>query len=379
VDVIIYTYPGDEGNSPAKIAPAHHSPIFVVPRAPLAILRGEFRFPEGTDLQPRFDVAAIGNAIVDVLARVDDQLLAELGVDKGIMTLVDAERSEAIYRRLPPAVEVSGGSAANTAAGIASLGGKVGFIGKVKDDQLGAVFRHDLTSLGVHFPTKAAIEAAPTARCMIMVTPDAQRTMQTYLGACVELSPADVDENLIAGSAVTYLEGYLWDRPQAKEAFLTAAALAHKAGRKVALSLSDPFCVERHRDSFMTLIKEHVDLVFANEAEITALYQTDLDQAIAAVRGQVELAAVTRGEHGSLVATAEQTVSVAAEPVQRLVDTTGAGDLYAAGFLYAYTHGRDAALSARIGGICAAEVISHMGPRPETSLARLIESTLSPG
>ncbi len=324
-----------------------------------------------------YDVAAIGNAIVDVLARVEEPLLAELGVEKGIMTLVDAERSEAIYRRLPPAVEVSGGSAANTAAGIASLGGKVGFIGKVKDDQLGAVFRHDLTSLGVHFPTKAGTQAAPTARCMIMVTPDAQRTMQTYLGACVELTPADVDEALIQGSQVTYLEGYLWDRADAKQAFLKAAALAHQAGRKVALSLSDPFCVERHRDSFLTLLADHVDLLFANEAEITALYQSDLDQALSAVRGHVELAAITRGEQGSTVVTRDATVSVPAEPTQRLVDTTGAGDLYAAGFLYAYTHGRDAGLCARTGSICAAEVISHMGPRPETNLARLVESTLS--
>jgi len=328
-------------------------------------------------LHATYDVAAIGNAIVDVLARVEEPLLAELGVEKGIMTLVDAERSEAIYRRLPPAVEVSGGSAANTAAGIASLGGKVGFIGKVKNDQLGAVFRHDLTSLGVHFPTAPGIEAAPTARCMIMVTPDAQRTMQTYLGACVELTPADVDEALIQGAQVTYLEGYLWDRPDAKEAFLKAAALAHQAGRKVALSLSDPFCVERHRDSFLTLLADHVDLVFANEAEITALYRTDLDQAISAVRGHVELAAITRGELGSTVVTRDGTVSVPAELTQRLVDTTGAGDLYAAGFLYAYTHGRDAALCARTGSICAAEVISHMGPRPETNLARLVESTLS--
>ncbi|HMA48944.1 MAG TPA: adenosine kinase [Magnetospirillaceae bacterium] len=327
-------------------------------------------------MQAAYDVAANGNAIVDILARVEEPLLAELGVEKGIMTLVDAERSEAIYNRLPPAVEVSGGSAANTAAGIASLGGKVGFIGKVKDDQLGAVFRHDLTSLGVHFPTAAGTEAA-TARCMIMVTPDAQRTMQTYLGACVELTPADVDEALIRGAQVTYLEGYLWDRPDAKEAFLKAAGLAHQAGRKVALSLSDPFCVERHRDSFLTLLANHVDLVFANEAEITALYQSDLDQAISAVRGHVELAAITRGEHGSTVVTRDGTVSVPAERTQRLVDTTGAGDLYAAGFLYAYTHGRDAGLCARTGSICAAEVISHMGPRPETNLARLVESTLS--
>lgn len=328
-------------------------------------------------MQSTYDVAVIGNAIVDVLARVEDPLLAELGVEKGIMTLVDAERSEAIYRRLPPAVEVSGGSGANTAAGVASLGGKAGFIGKVKDDQLGAVFRHDLTSLGVHFPTSAGVEAAPTARCMIMVTPDAQRTMQTYLGACIELTPNDVDEALITGAQITYLEGYLWDPPGAKQAFLKAAELAHKAGRKVALSLSDPFCVERHRDSFMTLIQGHIDLVFANEAELTALYRTDLDQALSAVRSHVELAAVTRGEQGSVVVTKQDTVSVAAEPVQRLVDTTGAGDLYAAGFLYAYTHGRDAATCARIGGICAAEIISHMGPRPETNLARLVESTLS--
>ena len=327
-------------------------------------------------MTPAYDVAAIGNAIVDILARVDESVLTELAVEKGIMTLVDAERSEAIYRRLPPSVEVSGGSAANTAAGIASLGGKVGFIGKVKDDPLGEVFRHDLTSLGVHFPTAAGTLAAPTARCMILVTPDAQRTMQTYLGACVELSPADVDEGLIEGAQVTYLEGYLWDRPEAKDAFLKAADLAHKAGRKVALSLSDPFCVERHRDSFMTLLADHVDLLFANEAEITALFQTDLTQAASAVRGHVELAAITRGEQGSMVVTKGGLVEVPAEPIERLVDTTGAGDLYAAGFLHAYTHGQGAGSCARIGGICAAEVISHMGPRPETDLAKLVAATL---
>ena len=318
------------------------------------------------------DVAAIGNAIVDVLAHTDDSLLAQIGVTKGVMTLIDASQAEAIYGALPPAVECSGGSAANTVAGIASLGGKTAFIGKVKNDQLGAVFRHDLTSLGVAFTTAPANDGPSTARCMVMVTPDAQRTMQTYLGAAVELSPADVDAGHIKAAKITYLEGYLWDPPAAKQAMLKAAELAHAAGRKVALSLSDPFCVGRHRAEFLRLIDDHVDILFANEAEITALYECDFDQAMARAKDAVHIAAVTRGEHGSVAISGDTQVRVAAEKIQRLVDTTGAGDLYAAGFLFGLTRNHDLGVCARLGGICAAEVISHMGPRPETNLARLV-------
>jgi len=323
-------------------------------------------------LEGALDVAAIGNAIVDVLAHTDDDLLDRIGVVKGVMTLVDATRSEEIYGALPPAVECSGGSAANTAAGIASLGGRVAFIGKVKNDQLGGVFRHDLTSLGVHFSTAPANDGPSTARCMVMVTPDAQRTMQTYLGAAVELSPADIDPAIIAAAEITYLEGYLWDPPAAKQAMLKAADLAHEAGRKVALSLSDPFCVERHRGEFLTLIDDHVDILFANEAEITALYQCDLEAAVRQTRTKVEIAAITRGAHGSLAVCGDRVTLVDAEKIARLVDTTGAGDLYAAGFLHGLTRGRDLGECARLGGICAAEVIGHMGPRPETNLARLV-------
>ena len=319
-----------------------------------------------------FDVAAVGNAIVDILAHAEDALLAEIGVAKGVMTLIDSDQADQIYRRLPPAIECSGGSAANTVAGIASLGGKAAFIGKVKDDQLGAVFRHDLTSQGVAFSTRPANDGPSTARCMVMVTPDAQRTMQTYLGAAVELSPEDVDAAMIASAQVTYLEGYLWDPPEAKKAMLKAAAAARQAGRKVALSLSDPFCVNRHRGEFLGLINDHIDILFANEAEITALYETDLDTALRQVRGAVELAAVTRGAMGSMAVRGGQTVVVDAESVQRLVDTTGAGDLYAAGFLYGLTRNRELGDCARLGGICAAEIISHMGSRPETDLAQLI-------
>jgi sugar/nucleoside kinase (ribokinase family) len=252
------------------------------------------------------------------------------------------------------------------------LGGRAAYIGRVRDDQLGAVFRHDLTSQGVTFTTKAAREGAATARCLVLVTPDAQRSMQTYLGACVELSEDDIDEGIIAGAQVTYLEGYLWDPPAAKIAMRKAAQIARDAGRKVSLSLSDPFCVGRHRAEFLQLVAEHIDILFANEAEITALFECDFDQAIRNIRDHVEIAAITRDARGSLVVCGNEVVSVAAVPVDRLVDTTGAGDLYAAGFLHGVTTGRTPAECARLGGICAAEVISHMGARPEKNLARLI-------
>jgi sugar/nucleoside kinase (ribokinase family) len=321
------------------------------------------------------DVVGIGNAIVDVLANADDALLARHGLAKGAMTLVDASRAEALYAVMGGAVEVSGGSAANTIAGLASLGARGGFIGKIGNDDLGAIFRHDIRANKVVFETPGAKSATPTARCLIFVTPDAQRTMNTYLGACIELGPEDVDDHLIAGAKVTYLEGYLWDPPAAKAAFLKAASIAHDAGRKVALSLSDAFCVDRHRAEFRELVHDHVDILFANEAEICSLWQVEgFDQALQATRGHCEIAALTRSARGSVILAGEEVHVVDAEPTARLVDTTGAGDLYAAGFLYGYTDGRAPYDCARIGAIAAGEAISHFGARPETTLSELLLS-----
>lgn len=320
----------------------------------------------------KLDVVCIGNAIVDVLASVDDSFLAENGFDKGIMTLIDENQAETIYAKMGPAKEASGGSAANTAAGIAALGGNGAYIGRVRDDQLGQIFRHDIRTGGVKFDTAPASDGASTARCFVMVTPDAQRTMMTYLGACTELDKNDVDPALIADAKVTYLEGYLWDPPKAKEAIANAAEIAHANGRKVALTLSDPFCVERHRDTFLELIAERVDILFANEDEIVSLFQAEsFDDAAARVSAFVETAVLTRSAKGSVVISGGEKVEVPAEPVAQVRDTTGAGDLYAAGFLYGYTQGRSMKDCARFGGVCAAEVISHMGARPETSLAEL--------
>lgn len=319
------------------------------------------------------DVLGIGNAIVDVLSPTDDATIARHELPKGAMTLIDAERAEALYAQMGPAVEASGGSCANTVAGIASLGGRAAYIGRVRDDELGRIFTHDIRAAGVEFGTPPAADGPGTARCLIMVTPDAQRTMSTYLGASVELGPEDVDPDLVASADVTYLEGYLWDPPRAKEAFRMAIAAAHAAGRRVSFTLSDPFCVERHRDEFRALVDGEVDVLFANQHEIEALYETaDLDAAVAAVRGRCEIAVVTRSEHGSLVVTADAVHEVAAAPVSRVVDTTGAGDLFAAGFLFGLTRGRPLAECARIGGLAAAEVISHYGARPETRLADLL-------
>ena len=319
------------------------------------------------------DVVGLGNAIVDVIAHAEDACLAAEGMAKGAMTLIEAERAETLYARMGPGVESSGGSAANTMAGIASLGGRAAFIGKVKDDQLGAIFAHDIRAAGVAFRTRPARGGAPTARCLIFVTPDAQRTMNTYLGASVELGPEDVDEALIAAAQVTYLEGYLWDRPRAKDAFRKAARIAHEAGRQVALTLSDPFCVERHRAEFQELVRGPVDILFANEAEIRALWQVrDFDAALAATRGLVQIAALTRSEKGSVVIKGGETHAVPAAPVARVVDTTGAGDLYAAGFLHGFTHGADLAECGRIGALAAAEVITHTGARPLVTLSELL-------
>ncbi len=288
------------------------------------------------------------------------------------MALVDEERAHAIYKLMGPAVEASGGSAANTVAGVASFGGRAAFIGKIKNDEFGKIFGHDLKSIDVHFDTPAAEEGAATARCLILVTSDAQRTMNTHLGACADLGPDDIDPELVAASSITYLEGYLFDRPEAKEAFRKAARLAREAGRKVALTLSDSFCVERYHAEFLDLIEEHIDILFANEAEIEALYPgVSLDEAAATLAGKVEIAAITRSEKGSLLIRGEERVAVPAEPIDDLVDTTGAGDLYAAGVLYGLSKGKDLAECGRLGSIAAAEVISHYGARPETSLSKL--------
>lgn len=325
----------------------------------------------------RYDVAGIGNAIVDVLAHAQDAHLAALGLSKGVMTLIDAAAADRIYEAMAPGVECSGGSAANTMAGVAALGGRAAYVGKVRDDQLGQVFRHDIRAAGVAFDTPPATAGSPTARCLILVTPDAQRTMQTYLGACVELGSDDIDPGVVAAAQVTYLEGYLWDQPKAKEAFLKAARIAHEAGRKVSLSLSDPFCVDRHRESFLELIQDHVDVLFANEAEIMSLYRAErFDDALRQVRGHCEVAALTRSEKGSVVVTGDEVTVIAAEKVSQLVDTTGAGDLYAAGYLFGLTRGADPALCARLGGICAAEVIAHFGARPEEPLNKLVAGKL---
>jgi sugar/nucleoside kinase (ribokinase family) len=324
-----------------------------------------------------YDVVGIGNAIVDVIARCDDAFLAANGLAKGAMTLVDAERALNLYAKMGPGTEMSGGSAANTIAGIASLGGKVAYIGKVRDDELGKVFQHDIRAAGVSYKMPLAQEGAATARCLILVTPDAQRTMNTFLGISSELGPEDIDAAVITKAKVTYLEGYLFDPPQAKDAFRKAARLARDAGRKVALTLSDAFCVDRHRDDFLDLLAGSVDILFANEAEITALYRgDDFDSAVRAVRGQCDLAILTRSEKGSVVVSGDATYEVKAERVDKVVDTTGAGDLYAAGFLYGLTNGYDLARAGRVGAIAAAEIISHVGARPAAKLDALVRSRL---
>lgn len=321
-----------------------------------------------------YDVLTVGNAIVDIIARADDDFLGREDITKAAMNLIDAERAEHLYSVMGPAMETSGGSAGNTAAGIASLGGRAAYLGKVSDDHLGGVFTHDIRAIGVHFDTAPLAGEPPTARSMIFVTPDGERTMNTYLGACVELGPDDVDKDVVAASQVTYFEGYLWDPPRAKDAIRLAAQIAHDHGRQVALTLSDPFCVDRYRDEFLDLMRSGtVDIIFANDAELKSLYQTsDLASAVAAVKEDVAMAAVTLGEKGSMVVTREQTLEVDAHPIDKLEDTTGAGDLYAAGFLYGLTSGKDLRTCARIGGLAAAEVIQHIGPRPQVSLKDLM-------
>jgi len=314
---------------------------------------------------------------LDVIARTDDDFLIRQNMRKGGMQLIDEARAEAIYEVMGPAVEISGGSAANTTVGVTSFGGRAAFVGKVKDDQLGRVFSHDIRAAGVAFDTPPGADGPSTARCYILVTPDGERTMNTFLGAAQDLHPNDIDADAIAGSAITYLEGYLWDPPHAKAAFLKAAGIAHGAGRSVALTLSDAFCVDRYRVEFLDLIRNGtVDIVFANEHELHSLYQTaDFETAIKALRNDAKLAVITRSEKGCVIVSREQTDAVSAAPIDRVVDATGAGDLFASGFLLGLSRGADNRTAARLGALAAAEVIQHLGARPETSLRRLAEQS----
>jgi sugar/nucleoside kinase (ribokinase family) len=323
----------------------------------------------------RYDVLGIGNAIVDVIARAEDDFLVRQKMQKGTMALIDEGRAEAIYDAMGPAIETSGGSAANTIVGLASLGARTAFIGKVKDDTLGRTFMHDIRAAGVAFDTPPASVGPSTARCYVLVTADGERTMNTYLGAAQDLHPNDVDEDAVGAASITYLEGYLWDPKNAKDAFLKAAEAAHKTGRLVALTLSDAFCVDRWRDEFLQLVRSRtVDLLFANEAELRSLYETaDFDTAVSALRNDAPFAAVTRSEKGCIVVTPEKIEAVPAFPISRLVDTTGAGDLFAAGFLFGIARGADHQTAGRLGSLAAAEVIQHLGARPETSLKALAQ------
>ncbi len=317
-----------------------------------------------------YDVLCIGNAIVDIIARCEDDFLVENGIIKGAMNLIDAARAEQLYERMGPAIEASGGSAGNTAAGVASFGGRAAFFGKVARDHLGEIYTHDIRAQGVAFDTPPLENEPPTARSMIFVTPDGERSMNTFLGACVELGPDDVEEDKASGARVTYFEGYLWDPPRAKEAIRLTARHAHAAGREVAMTLSDPFCVDRYRDEFLDLMRSGtVDIVFANESEMKSLYQTaSFEAALNAFRSDCRLGIVTRSERGSVVVRGDETVVVEPLAIRELVDTTGAGDLYAAGFLYGYTQGADLARCGALGSLAAGLVIQQVGPRPRQSL-----------
>lgn len=323
-----------------------------------------------------YDVLCIGNAIVDIIAQCDEDFLQSAGIIKGAMTLIDAERAEFLYSRMGPALEASGGSAGNTAAGIASFGGRAAFFGKVARDQLGDIYCHDIRAQGVAFDTAPLAGPPPTARSMIFVTPDGERSMNTYLGACVELGPEDVEADKARGAKVTYFEGYLWDPPRAKEAIRMTAAHAHAAGREVSMTLSDSFCVARYREEFLDLMRSGtVDIVFANEEELKALYHTrSFEAALAEIRKECRIAAVTRSEKGSIVVSGAETHIVPAISVDRVVDTTGAGDLYAAGFLFGYTSGRSLEDCGRLGSLAAGLVIQQVGPRPRTDLRRQAET-----
>lgn len=327
----------------------------------------------------RLDVLAIGNAIVDIIADADDAFIQAEGLTKGSMRLLDADEATRLYERMGPGLEMSGGSAANTVAGIAALGGKTGFIGQLAPDQLGEVFAHDIRALGVEFKTEPQDLGVPTARCLILVTPDAQRTMNTFLGASQHLPPAALDERQIRDAAILYLEGYLWDPQEPRFAMIRAIEIARAAGRKVAFTLSDTFCIDRHRDGFLELIDSgRIDILFANEAEIKALAaESGFDDAVDAIKARVPLLVVTRSERGAIAIANGRRVEVSAEPVERIVDTTGAGDLFAAGFLTGQARGLDLETSLRMGAIAAAEVISHYGARPEADLKQLMAARLS--
>ncbi len=328
-----------------------------------------------TDVEP-LDVLGVGNALLDVLSPTPDEFLDRHGLVKGSMALIDAQQATSLYEEMGPATEQSGGSAANTVVGVASLGGASAFIGRVRDDTLGDVFAHDIRAAGVRFDTTPATAGQPTGRCLILVTPDAERTLNTFLGAAAELRVDDVTASLVEAAAVIYLEGYLFDQPDAKEAFRHAAAAAHRAGRQVALSLSDTFCVERHRMDFLALVEHDVDLLFGNDGELCALYEVErLGDALDLTRRHCPVAAITLGADGSLVVSPEGVAEIPVHPVPGgVVDTTGAGDLYAAGFLYGFTHGQEPGACGRLGAVAASEVISHLGARPERSLAEFAAS-----
>ncbi|MCC2613209.1 adenosine kinase [Neorhizobium sp. Rsf11] len=319
---------------------------------------------------PKFDVLTIGNAIVDILARCEDSFLSENAIIKGAMNLIDAERAELLYSKMGPAVEASGGSAGNTAAGIAGFGGRAAYFGKVAEDQLGQIFQHDIRAQGVHYHTRPEGTNPPTARSMIFVTPDGERSMNTYLGACVDLGPEHVEADVVAESKVTYFEGYLWDPPRAKEAIRESARIAHANGREVSMTLSDPFCVDRYRAEFLDLMRSGtVDIVFANRQEALSLYETDdFELALEKIGKDCKLAAVTLSEEGAIIIRGAERVKVAAYPIRELVDTTGAGDLFAAGFLYGYTQGRSLEDCGKLGCLAAAICIQQIGPRPMESL-----------
>jgi adenosine kinase len=321
----------------------------------------------------RYDVLGLGNAIVDVITRADDAFLVAHDMRKGGMALIDEARAAQIYDAMGPAVEISGGSAANTIVGVSGFGARAAFVGKIKDDQLGAAFAHDIRASGVAFDTPPAADGPSTGRCYVLVTPDGERTMNTYLGAAQDLHPRDIDPDTVAGSAITYLEGYLWDPPHAKEAFVKAAAIAHEAKRMVALTLSDAFCVDRWRHEFLDLLRSGtVDLLFANAVELQSLYETsDFDTALATLRADARFAVVTRSEKGCVVLEGSSTLASPVFPVARVVDTTGAGDLFAAGFLFGLARGATHDKAARLGALAAAEVIGHIGARPEVSLKML--------
>ncbi len=323
----------------------------------------------------KYDVLGIGNAIFDVLVRTDEKFLADHGMTKGSMALIDEARAASIYRDMGPATEMSGGSGANTIVGLASLGARAAFIGKVRDDQIGKLYTHDIRAAGVAYETKAASDGPATGCSYILVTSDGQRTMNTYLGAAQDLTADDIDAGQIAASRITYLEGYLWDPPKAKEAFVKAATIAHGAGRQVALTLSDSFCVDRYRDEFVDLMRKGtIDLIFANEAELHSLYQTsDFDAALKQLRADTKLGVVTRSEKGCVVASKDGVVAVPAAPIKELVDTTGAGDLFAAGFLFGLVRNAGHENAGRFGALAAAEVIQHIGARPQVSLKDLAQ------